>query len=61
MTDFAVFDVSARFGYLEPPHVVDGLLSACQRIRYCVLKSVRRGANDLNLLVNMIRHALIIS
>jgi hypothetical protein len=61
MIDFAVFDVSARFGYLKPPHVANGFLSACQRIRYCVLKSVRRGANDLNLFVNMIRHALIIS
>ena len=41
MTDFAVFDVSARLGYLKPPHVADGFLSACQRIRYRVLKSVR--------------------
>lgn len=61
MIDFAVFDVSARLGHLKPPHVADGFLSACQRIRYCVLKSVRRRANDLNLLVNMIRHGLIIS
>jgi hypothetical protein len=61
MTDFAVFDISARLGDLKPPHVADGFLGTRQRIRYRVLKSVRRGANDLNLFVNMIRHALIIS
>ena len=53
MTEFAVFDVSARFGYLKPPHVANGFLSACQSIRYCVLKSGRRGANDLNFFVNI--------
>jgi hypothetical protein len=59
MTDFAVFDVSAGLGYLKPAHVADGFPSTCQRILYCILKSLRRGANDLNLFVNMIRHALI--
>jgi hypothetical protein len=61
MTDFAVLNVTTGLGYLKPAHVADGFLSACQRILYCILKSLRRGANDLNLFVNMIRHARIIS
>ena len=61
MTDLAVVDITAGFGHLKPAHVTDCFLGACQRIFYRFLKSVRRGTNELNFLVNMIRHVSIIS
>jgi hypothetical protein len=58
--DFAVVDITAGLGHLEPPHVADRLARARQRIVDRLLDSVRRGANDLNFLVNVFIHTLIV-
>ena len=59
MADLAVLDVSAGLRHLEPAHVTNRFLGACQRVFYRLLESVRRGANQLNFFVNMIRHVAI--
>src|SRR6266404_5698857 len=59
MTDCAVLDVSACLCHLEPAHVTNRFLGACQRVFYRLLESVWRGANQLNFFVNMIRHVAI--
>ena len=58
--DFAFVDIAARLGHLEPPHVADRLAGARQRIADRLLQSVRRGANDLNFLVNVFSHKPIV-
>jgi len=60
VTDFAIIDVSARLGDLKPTHVADSLLGTGQRIFYRLLKSIRRGANQFNFLIDVIRHVPII-
>jgi hypothetical protein len=60
VVDFAVLDIAAGLGYLEPPHVADRLARARQRIPDRLLHSVRRGANDLNFLVNVFSHTPIV-
>jgi len=58
--DFAVVDIAAGLGHLEPPHIADRLACARQRIVDRLLYSVRGGANDLNFLVNVFRHTPIV-
>jgi hypothetical protein len=58
--DFAVVDIAAGLGHLEPPHAADRLARARQRIADRLLHSVRRGANDLNFLVNVFSHTPIV-
>ena len=60
MGDFAVVYKAAGLGHLEPPHVADRLARARQRIADRLLHSVRRGANDLNFLVNVFSHTPIV-
>jgi len=60
MGDLAVVDIAAGLGHLEPPHVADRLARARQRIADRLLHSVRRGANDLNFLVNVFSHTPIV-
>jgi len=60
MTDLAVLDVSARLRHLKPAHVTDRFSSARERIFYRLLESVRRGTDQFNFFVNMIRHVPII-
>src|SRR6266567_2113279 len=59
MTDLTVLDVSAGLRHLEPAHVTNRLLGACQRVFYRLLESIRRRANQLNFFVNMVRHVAI--
>ncbi len=61
MTDCAVLDISAGFGYFKPPHIADGFPGPCKGIFDGFLKSVGRGTDQLNFFVNMIRHVCIIS
>jgi hypothetical protein len=58
--DLAFVDIPARFGHFEPPHVANRFARTRQRIVDRLLHSIRRGANDLNLLVNMFRHRRIV-
>ena len=58
--DFAVVDIAAGLGHLEPPHVANRLARARQGIVDSLLHSVRRGANDLNFLVNVFSHTPIV-
>jgi len=60
MTDLAVLDVSAGLRHLEPAHVAYRFSGAHQRVFYCLLESVRRGTNQLNFFVNVLRHLGII-
>jgi len=60
VVDFAGVDIAAGLGHLEPPHVADRLARARQGILDSLLHSVRRGANDLNFLVNVFRHTPIV-
>ncbi len=60
VVDFAAVDIAAGLGHLEPPHVADRLARARQRIADRLLQSVRRGANDLNFLVNVFSHKPIV-
>ena len=60
MFDFAVVDITASLGHLKPPHVANRLARARQGIVDRLLHSVRRGANDLNFLVNVFSHARIV-
>jgi len=57
---FAVVDIATCLGHLEPPHVADRLARARQGIVDSLLHSVRRGANDLNFLVNVFSHTPIV-
>jgi hypothetical protein len=58
--DFAVVDIAAGLGDLEPPHAANRLARARQRIADRRLHSVRRGANNLNFLVNVFSHTPIV-
>jgi hypothetical protein len=60
VVDFAAVDIAAGLGHLEPPHVADRLARARQRIADRLLHSVRRGANNLNFLVNVFSHTPIV-
>src|SRR6266536_960901 len=59
MTDCAVLDVSACLRHFEPAHVTNRFLGACQRVFYRCRESLRRGTNQLNFFLNMIRHVAI--
>src|SRR6266542_1487988 len=61
MTDCAVLDVSTCLRHFEPAHVTNRFLGACHRVFYRFLESLRRGTNQLNFFVNMIRHVAIFS
>ena len=39
--DLAIVDVAARFGYLKPPHISNGLGRAVERILHRIVKSIR--------------------
>lgn len=60
MFDFAVVDITAGLGDLEPPHVANRLAGARQGIMDRFLHSVWGGADDLDFLVNMFSHARIV-
>jgi len=59
--DFALVDVTAGLGHLEPAHVPNRLARTRQGITDCFLHTVWRRANNLNFLVNVFSHARIIS
>jgi len=60
VVDFAAVDIAAGLGHLEPPHVANRLARARQGVVDSLLHSVRRGANDLNFLVNVFSHTPIV-
>src|SRR5256885_11275972 len=55
--DASLLEIAARFGNLEPAHVADGFLCPGKRVLNSVFHSVRRRTDQLNLFVNVIRHA----
>jgi len=60
MADLAVLDISAGLRHLEPPHVAHRFPGARQRVLYRFFEAVRRGPNQLNFFINMLRHLAII-
>jgi hypothetical protein len=58
--DFALVDVTAGLGHLEPPHVANRLARARQGIGDRFLHSVWRRSNNLDFLVNVFSHARIV-
>ena len=60
MLDFALVDVTAGLGHLEPAHVPNRLARTRQGITDCFLHTVWRRANNLNFLVNVFSHARIV-
>ena len=57
MVDLAVDNVTTRLDNLEPSHVPDGLRGSGESIIDGFLDAGRRGADQLDLLVNVIAHA----
>src|SRR5260370_15334122 len=55
--DASLLEIAARFGDLEPAHVADGFLCPAKRVLNSVFHSVRRRTDQLNLFINVIRHA----
>ena len=57
VSDFAVLNIPAGFGDLEPPHIANGFPRAVQRILDRPFKPVGRRADYLNFFVNVFSHA----
>ena len=56
--DFAAFDVTTSFGYLEPAHVLDALVGAVDRVVNGFLNRIGGRTYDFDFFIDVIAHKL---